>query len=99
MPWPSRVPVSNCAAASRASSTSAISSPVCLTPARFIRFIFGFEESYGDPSDHVRDKDAVNASMLICQMAQYYKLQGKNLVQAMRALYEKHGFITTRPSR
>ena len=40
----------------------------------------------------MRDKDAVNASMLICQMAQYYKLQGKNLVQAMRALYEKHGF-------
>lgn len=57
------------------------------------RFIFGFEESYGYLSgDHVRDKDAVNASMLICQMAQYYKLQGKNLVQAMRALYEKHGF-------
>ena len=41
------------------------------------RFIFGFEESYGYLSgDHVRDKDAVNASMLICQMAQYYKLQG-----------------------
>lgn len=57
------------------------------------RFIFGFEESYGYLSgDHVRDKDAVNASMLICQMAQHYKLQGKNLVQAMRALYEKHGF-------
>lgn len=57
------------------------------------RFIFGFEESYGYLSgDHVRDKDAVNASMLICQMAQYYKLQGKNLVQAMCALYEKHGF-------
>lgn len=57
------------------------------------RFIFGFEESYGYLSgDHVRDKDAVNASMLICQMAQYYKLQGKNLVEAMRALYEKHGF-------
>lgn len=57
------------------------------------RFIFGFEESYGYLSgDHVRDKDAVNASMLICQMAQYYKLQGKNLVQAMHALYEKHGF-------
>ena len=57
------------------------------------RFIFGFEESYGYLSgDHVRDKDAVNASMLICQMAQYYKLQGLNLVQAMHALYEKHGF-------
>lgn len=57
------------------------------------RFIFGFEESYGYLSgDHVRDKDAVNASMLICQMAQYYKLQGMNLVQAMRALYEKYGY-------
>lgn len=57
------------------------------------RFIFGFEESYGYLSgDHVRDKDAVNASMLICQMAQYYKLQGLNLVQAMRAMYEKYGY-------
>ncbi len=57
------------------------------------RFIFGFEESYGYLSgDHVRDKDAVNASMLICQMAQYYKLQGMNLVQAMKALYEKFGY-------
>ena len=57
------------------------------------RFIFGFEESSGYLSgDHVRDKDAVNASLLICQMAQYYKLQGLNLVQAMRALYEKYGY-------
>ncbi len=57
------------------------------------RFIFGFEESYGYLSgDHVRDKDAVNASMLICQMAQYYKLQGKNLAQAMSDLYEKYGY-------
>ena len=61
------------------------------------RFIFGFEESYGYLSgDHVRDKDAVNASLLICQMAQYYKLQGMNLVQAMRALYEKHGYYHNR---
>ena len=61
------------------------------------RFIFGFEESYGYLSgDHVRDKDAVNASMLICQMAQYYKLQGINLVQAMRALYEKYGYYHNR---
>ena len=57
------------------------------------RFIFGFEESYGYLSgDHVRDKDAVNASMLICQMAQYYKLQDKNLVEAMHDLYEKYGY-------
>ena len=61
------------------------------------RFIFGFEESYGYLSgDHVRDKDAVNASMLICQMAQYYKLQGKNLVQAMRELYERYGYYHNR---
>ena len=66
----------------------------CLSDAGEVdRFIFGFEESYGYLSgDHVRDKDAVNASMLICQMAQYYKLQGLNLVQAMRALYEKYGY-------
>ena len=57
------------------------------------RFIFGFEESYGYLSgDHVRDKDAVNASMLICQMAQYYKLQGKTLGDAIDDLYEKYGY-------
>lgn len=61
------------------------------------RFIFGFEESYGYLSgDHVRDKDAVNASLLICQMAQNYKLRGMNLAQAMRALYEKHGWWLNR---
>ena len=61
------------------------------------RFIFGFEESYGYLSgDHVRDKDAVNTSLLICQMAQDYKLRGMNLAQAMRALYEKHGWWLNR---
>ena len=61
------------------------------------RFIFGFEESYGYlSSDHVRDKDAVNASLLICQMAQYYKLQGKNLADAMRDLYAEHGYWLNR---
>lgn len=61
------------------------------------RFIFGFEESYGYLSgDHVRDKDAVNASLLICQMAQDYKLRGMNLAQAMRALYKKHGWWLNR---
>lgn len=61
------------------------------------RFIFGFEESYGYLSgDHVRDKDAVNASLLICQMAQYYKLQGKNLADAMHGLYEKYGYYHNR---
>ncbi len=57
------------------------------------RFIFGFEESYGYLSgDHVRDKDAVNASMLICQMAQYYRLKDMNLVDAIKALYEEFGY-------
>ncbi len=61
------------------------------------RFIFGFEESYGYLSgEHVRDKDAVNASLLICQMAQFYKLEGKNLAQAMRDLYAKHGWWLNR---
>lgn len=56
------------------------------------RYIFGFEESYGYLSGpHVRDKDGVNAAMLICQMAQFYKAQGKNLVQAMNALYQEFG--------
>ena len=57
------------------------------------RYLFGFEESYGYLNGtHVRDKDAVDASMLICQMAQYYKRRGMNLADAMRALYERHGF-------
>ena len=70
----------------------------CLSDAGEVdRYMFGFEESYGCLSgDHVRDKDAVNASLLICQMAQYYKLQGKNLVQAMRELYEKYGYYHNR---
>lgn len=57
------------------------------------RFIFGFEESYGYlAGTHARDKDAIVASMLICEMAQYYRAQGKNLVQAMQALYEQYGY-------
>lgn len=57
------------------------------------RYIFGFEESYGYLSGgYVRDKDAVDASMLICQMAYYYKQQGKTLVDAINALYAKFGF-------
>lgn len=64
------------------------------------RYIFGFEESYGYLSgSHVRDKDAVNASMLICEMASYYKLQGKTLITALNELYAKHGiFIDTQQS-
>jgi phosphoglucomutase len=57
------------------------------------RYIFGFEESYGYLSGgYVRDKDAVNASMLICQMAQYYRKKGMTLVDAMEALYRKYGY-------
>ncbi|MBQ8646546.1 MAG: phospho-sugar mutase, partial [Oscillospiraceae bacterium] len=56
------------------------------------RYIFGFEESYGYLSGpHVRDKDAVNASLLICEMAGWYKRQGKTLAQAMDALYAEFG--------
>lgn len=57
------------------------------------RYIFGFEESYGYLSGgYVRDKDAVNASMLICQMAYDYKQRGMTLVDAMDALYQKYGY-------
>ena len=57
------------------------------------RFLFGFEESYGYLNGtHVRDKDAVDASMLVCQMARYWKRQGLSLVEAMKKLYEEHGF-------
>ena len=57
------------------------------------RYILGFEESYGYLSGtHVRDKDAVNASMLCCEMTAWYRARGKTLAQAMDALYRKHGF-------
>lgn len=56
------------------------------------RFELGLEESYGYlTGTHVREKDAVNASMIIIEMAAYYKTQGKTLVDVMNALYEKHG--------
>ena len=57
------------------------------------RYLFGFEESYGYLSGpHVRDKDAVNGSMLICEMARWYKAQGKTLADAMDALYAEFGY-------
>ena len=60
---------------------------------RMDRYIFGFEESYGYLSGgHVRDKDAVNASMLCCEMTAWYKTKGMTLAQAMDALYAKYGF-------
>ena len=57
------------------------------------RFIFGFEESYGYlAGGYVRDKDAVVASMLICEMAAWYKGQGKNLGEALDDLYAQYGY-------
>ena len=57
------------------------------------RYLLGFEESYGYLSGgYVRDKDAVDGSMLICEMASYYKHKGMTLVDAMSALYEKYGY-------
>ena len=56
-------------------------------------FVFGFEESYGYLSgSYVRDKDAVVASMLICEMAAYYKKQGKTLAMVMDEMYKEYGF-------
>ncbi len=56
-------------------------------------YLLGFEESYGYLSGgYVRDKDAVDGSMLICQMASYYKRQGKTLVDVMNELYETYGY-------
>ncbi|MDD2418474.1 MAG: phospho-sugar mutase [Oscillospiraceae bacterium] len=55
-------------------------------------YVFGFEESYGYLSGtHVRDKDGVLASMLVCEMTAYYKEQGKNLIQVLDELYASHG--------
>ncbi len=57
------------------------------------RYVFGFEESYGYLiGGYVRDKDAVIASMLIVEMASYYRKQGKSLLDRMNELYEEYGF-------
>lgn len=57
------------------------------------RFVFGFEESYGYlGGTYVRDKDAVIASMLICEMVAYYKTQGKSLIEVLDGLYKKYGY-------
>nr|WP_307757298.1 phospho-sugar mutase [uncultured Christensenella sp.] len=61
------------------------------------RYVFGFEESYGYLSGtHARDKDAVNASMLICEMAAYYKIKGMTLIDRLGELYRKHGYFYDR---
>lgn len=56
-------------------------------------FIFGYEESYGYlAGTFVRDKDAVIASMLICEMAAYYKRNGKTLLEVLKDIYREHGY-------
>ena len=56
------------------------------------RYIFGFEESYGYlAGGYVRDKDAVVASMLICEMAAYYRTQGVTLIKARKRMYDEYG--------
>ncbi|MBE5871007.1 MAG: phospho-sugar mutase [Lachnospiraceae bacterium] len=56
------------------------------------RFIFGFEESYGYlAGPYVRDKDAVIASMLICEMAAYYRSIGSSIKQRMEEIYTQYG--------
>lgn len=56
-------------------------------------FIMGYEESYGYlVGEHARDKDAVVASMLICEMAAYQKAQGKTLLQRLEELYQQYGY-------
>lgn len=57
------------------------------------RYIFGFEESYGYlAGTYVRDKDAVVASMLICEMAAYYRTKGKSLDDVITELYQEFGY-------
>lgn len=56
-------------------------------------YVFGLEESYGClAGTYARDKDAPVAVMMLCEVAAYYKLQGKTLWDAMVELYEKYGY-------
>ena len=57
------------------------------------RYVFGFEESYGYlAGSYVRDKDAVVASMLICEMTAYYKTLGQNLAEVLDGIYRRFGY-------
>ena len=57
-------------------------------------FVIGYEESYGYlVGTHARDKDAVVSSMLICQMAAWYKNQGKTLVDGLDEIYDEYGYF------
>lgn len=64
------------------------------------RYVFGFEESYGYlAGSYVRDKDAVVASMLVCEMTAFYRTKGISLIQARENLYAKYGnFVHTQKS-
>lgn len=56
-------------------------------------FVIGYEESYGYlVGTHARDKDAVVSSMLICQMAAWYKNHGKTLVDGLNEIYDEYGY-------
>lgn len=56
-------------------------------------YLIGFEESYGYlVGNHARDKDGVVASMLIAEMAAYYKTKGKSLYEALQDIYKKYGY-------
>ena len=64
------------------------------------RYIFGFEESYGYlAGSYVRDKDAVVGSMLICEMAAFYRTKGISLLDAREAMYKEYGnYVHTQAS-
>lgn len=56
-------------------------------------YLFGFEESYGClPGTHARDKDGVSATMMIAEMAAYYKTKNQSLFEAMQSMYKKYGY-------
>ena len=56
-------------------------------------YIFGYEESYGYLlADFARDKDAVQASLMLCEAAAYYKSQGKTLYDVLMEIYEEYGY-------
>ena len=58
------------------------------------KFVFGYEESYGCLiGDFVRDKDAVQASLMFCEAADYYKKQGKTLIDVLNDIYEKYSYF------
>ena len=57
------------------------------------RFIFGFEESYGYlTGTHIRDKDGISSSLVMCQMAAYWKQQGTTLIDVLEDLFAEHGY-------